>query len=231
MIPEWNMLTHAIEQHGIERLKRYVAQESVSRARPRPVPVTILRMHDMIYEDLRAIPRANAQSFATSSYPVVTAAIPASRQTETAPWLLLYTMADTRPIGAKRDWVTDPLSCQTTQVEGQRRVIGRGVFNSKSALAGTVDVCQLLAKWQHLPVNVMLITDFEEAFRRIGVEALRVAGESAPDIPPDHPLPHDDRHRDSDRQRDVDRQHREPAGLGPAPIRCDRRASRPGHRR
>jgi len=168
-IPGWDSITHVINRDGIDTLRRYVKQDSISCGDPQPVPPGITNMVGIIRTDLAAIDGATVDVVRTNSYPVAIASIPASKHADTAPTLLLYNMADTRPIGNRQEWNADPFGCETLTVDGQERIIGRGTLNSKSGLAGMIDVVRLLRKFDALPVNLEIIIDFEEEVRVDGV--------------------------------------------------------------
>lgn len=173
LVPGWDEIAAAIKNNGDKRLRRYVRQESVSLNEPRPIPEGIRRMVEMVASDLQCIKdRCNGTVAVldTATYPVITASIPASVNPESAPTLCLYNMGDTRPIGDPNEWVADPLGAKTVEIDGQRVIIGRGVHNSKSGLAGMIDTIEILADYSRLPVNLEVIIDFEEEVRPNSVQ-------------------------------------------------------------
>lgn len=156
-------------QQSDYRLRQYIRQESVSFPEPRPVPEGIRRMVEIIRADLSSIPGAKVEVFDTSSYPVVTASISASQHPESARTLLVYGMLDTRPAGDESEWIAPPFSAQTKEIEGEKRIIGRGAFNTKHGIAGLVDVVQVLSQEGRLPVNIEIIIDPEEEVRSTAI--------------------------------------------------------------
>lgn len=169
LVPNWADLVAALGSQGDERLRRYVRQPSVSLVDPRPVPDDIKAMAGLVYDDLVRATRpygGACDTFQTKTYPVATAKIPASDRTASTPTLCLYNMGDTRPIGDEAEWTdAGSLSAETVDVDGEKRIIGRGVHNSKSGLAGMIDVIELLCERRELPVNLEVIVDFEEEVR------------------------------------------------------------------
>lgn len=78
-------------------------------------------------------------------------------------------MLDTRPVGDEREWVAPPFSAETVEVEGEQRIIGRGTFNTKHGVAGSVDVIKTLSEQHRLPINIELIIDPEEEVMSVAI--------------------------------------------------------------
>ncbi len=167
VVPRWEEICAAIDGRGMGLLERFVAQESVSDGeKARPIPFGITNILALVREAIQAIPGAVVEVHQTSTYPVVTATVLASDTSMVRPTVLLYGMGDTRPIGNPGEWTSkDPLKLEKVTVDGEDRWLGRGIFNSKSGLAGMIEVVCLLAGRGQLPVNVVLLIDFEEEVR------------------------------------------------------------------
>lgn len=171
VVLRWEEIRAAIDGQGMDLLERFVAQESVSDGeRTQPVPFGINNMLALVRGAIQAIPGAAVEVHQTSTYPVVTATVLASDTSMVRPTILLYGMGDTRPIGNPGEWTSgDPLKLQRLTVDGGGRWLGRGVFNSKSGLAGMIETVRLLAEREQLPVNIVFLIDFEEEVRDNGV--------------------------------------------------------------
>jgi len=144
---------------GFELLKKFVGQPSVSLQQPRPVPDDIRAMQNLVWGELARCRPDGGGCVETQSYPVVVVPIKASE--EDRPTLLLYNMADTRPVGDPSRWTVDPFGCEV--VAG--RMYGRGIQNSKSGLAGMLEVIRIMSEHDDLPVNLVVVVDAEEEVR------------------------------------------------------------------
>ncbi len=166
-VDNWDLICAGIRRRGMGLLRRFVKQKSVSvGGAVQEIPFGIARMVAVVRESLNRITGVTFQVFETRTYPVVVAQVPASRNPELAPTILLYGMADTRPLGDPEEWLSeDPLKLEMVKVDGEKRWLGRGVFNSKSGLAGMIETVKMLATWSLLPCNVVILIDFEEEVR------------------------------------------------------------------
>jgi len=171
VVTRWEEICAAIDGQGMGLLERFVAQESVSDGeKAQPVPFGVNNMLALVRGAIQMIPGASVEVHQTSTYPVVTATVSASNTSMVRPTILLYGMGDTRPVGNSGEWTSkDPLKLERVAVDGGGRWLGRGVFNSKSGLAGMIETVRLLAEREQLPVNVVFLIDFEEEVRDNGV--------------------------------------------------------------
>jgi len=80
------------------------------------------------------------------------------------PTLLVYDLYDVQPARGQAGWTVDPFAAEiVTDLEGRRRIVGRGAFNSKGPLFGTLAVLKAFQRSGIAPpVNFRFLIEGEE---------------------------------------------------------------------
>jgi acetylornithine deacetylase/succinyl-diaminopimelate desuccinylase-like protein len=80
------------------------------------------------------------------------------------PTLLVYDLYDVQPAREQAGWSVDPFAAEiVTDLQGRRRIVGRGAFNSKGPLFGTLAVLKAFQRTGIAPpVNFRFLIEGEE---------------------------------------------------------------------
>jgi len=80
------------------------------------------------------------------------------------PTLLVYDLYDVQPAEGQAGWTVDPFAAEiVTDPQGRRRIVGRGAFNSKGPLFGTLAVLKAFQREKIAPpVNFRFLIEGEE---------------------------------------------------------------------
>jgi acetylornithine deacetylase/succinyl-diaminopimelate desuccinylase-like protein len=80
------------------------------------------------------------------------------------PTLLIYDLYDVQPAKGQAGWTVDPFAAEiVTDPQGRRRLVGRGAFNSKGPLFGTLAVLKAFQRERIAPpVNFRFLIEGEE---------------------------------------------------------------------
>lgn len=80
------------------------------------------------------------------------------------PTLLIYDLYDVQPAVGQAGWSVDPFAAEiVTDAQGRRRIVGRGAFNSKGPLFGTLAVLKAFKRTGIAPpVNFRFLIEGEE---------------------------------------------------------------------
>ncbi|MBM6594028.1 M20/M25/M40 family metallo-hydrolase [Microvirga pudoricolor] len=81
-----------------------------------------------------------------------------------APTLLLYDLYDVQPAAGQTGWIVDPFAAAIVPgADGRDRLVGRGAFNSKAPLFGTLAVLRTFKEAGiRPPVNIRFLIEGEE---------------------------------------------------------------------
>src|SRR5947207_3223692 len=79
------------------------------------------------------------------------------------PTLLIYDLYDVQPARGQAGWTVDPFAAEiVTDAQGRRRIVGRGAFNSKGPLFGTLAVLKAFQRTGIAPpVNFRFLIEGE----------------------------------------------------------------------
>lgn len=141
------------EQRGLERIRRFVRQPSISAD-----GTGICAMAELLAQEIEQL-GGKGRLIETAGHPVVYGEIGSGAQ-ET---LLVYGMYDVQPVEGETGWLAEPFSGDVIDYEDFGPcVVSRGIYNTKGPLAGFFNAVEVALESGGLPVNLKFLIEGEE---------------------------------------------------------------------
>ena len=156
--PDEERILRAIDDHvdaAIADVRAAMRQPSVSQSGE-----GIAAMAALTQDYLHSL-GAEARQFPGQRAPIVEGTLGSDLS---KPTLLLYDLYDVQPAAGQAGWTVDPFAAEiVVAAGGERRLVGRGAFNSKGPLFGTLAVLKAFREEGiALPVNLRFLIEGEE---------------------------------------------------------------------